>query len=208
MNLKESFRYQRFLDNMLQAAIYSIQNRNRALKTTRTHFRSKANPAAEDITETVESEERFFPNDDVIRFMQHLVDEKDKLSTAISDAKASADFKIDAAVEVNKFNRSMASAMKSMLRLSAYRKTEQGRDYKFDVNGVQSPYFYDIETVAEEAFDRDMAKTIMRNALEDADRISADIDTAMVTIQVEYVPPYNVNDSFDDAMEEFLASAG
>ena len=53
MNLKESFRYQNFLDMMMRAASASIQQRDHCLKVTKTHLRSKANPDASDVTETV-----------------------------------------------------------------------------------------------------------------------------------------------------------
>ena len=42
MNLKESFRYQNFLDMMMRAASASIQQRDHCLKVTKTHLRSKA----------------------------------------------------------------------------------------------------------------------------------------------------------------------
>ena len=82
MNLKESFRYQNFLDMMMRAASASIQQRDHCLKVTKTHLRSKANPDASDVTETVEGEV-FFANDDVVAFMAWLVKEREKLTTAI-----------------------------------------------------------------------------------------------------------------------------
>ena len=69
MNLKESFRYQNFLDGLLEAAINSITTREHCLTTTKNHLRSKANPDAEDTTEIVEVEP-FHGNDDVLRFLQ------------------------------------------------------------------------------------------------------------------------------------------
>lgn len=90
MNLKEAFRYQNFLDKMMSAAEYSICVRDHALVTTKVHNKTKSDPEATDITETVEVEP-FFPNDDVIFFMQWLIIEREKLTKAIVDAKAAAD---------------------------------------------------------------------------------------------------------------------
>lgn len=206
MNLKESFRYQKFLDSLMQNARISVQAREHALKVTRNHLRSKTNPEAADLVEEVEVLEKYFPNDKVIEFMQFLVCEKDKLSGAIGEAKRNAGFDIDAAIEVNKFNRNMAESLKSMLRFTGYKRTEQGRDFKFDINGAQVPYIYDMEVTAEEAFDRENAKKIMRSAIAEADDISARIDAAMINIQVAYEAPFNVNDSFDDVMTEFTGT--
>ena len=204
MNLKESFRYQNFLDGKLNDARYSIADRTHALKVTKVHLKKKANPDAEDITEVVEVEE-FIPNDDVIAFMCWLVAERQKLTEAICTAKASLSFSLDAAIEANKFRQYTASAVKGMLKYTPSKKTEQGRDYKFNVEGNQTPYYYDIETSFEEAFTRDSAKKAVRDMITAADKTSAEIDSAMINTVVDYTPVFDVNDSFEDVMAEFIA---
>lgn len=203
MNLKESFRYQNFLESMMRAAVSSIQNRDHCLKITKTHHRTKANPDGQDLTEIVEVED-FFPNDEVIRFMEWLVKEKDILTRAIGAAKASLDLDIDAAIETNKFRQTANNAIKGMLRCSPYKRTEQGRDYKFNVEGNQTPYIYEIEVVAEDSYNREEARSIMRSMISDADKVSSDIDAAMINTVIDYVAVFDVNDTFDDVLEEFL----
>lgn len=205
MNLKESFRYQKFLENMMRSANISVQSRDHCLKTTKTHLRSKANSDAEDLTEVVECESAFSPNDDVIAFMVWLVGERKKLTTAIGNAKASVGFDIDAAVETNKFRQLLSGSVKGMLRYAPSKKMEQGRDYKFNVEGNQTPYIYDIEVVTEGAYDRTVAKKTMRDMISAADKTSAEIDAAMINTVVDYEPVYDVNESFDDVMAEFIA---
>lgn len=205
MNLKESFRYQKFLENLMHSASMSIQSREHCLKITKTHLRHKANADAEDLTEVVECESVFSPNDDVIAFMVWLVEERNKLTTAIGKAKASVGFDIDAAVETNKFRQLLSGSVKGMLRYTPSKRVEQGRDYKFNVEGNQTPYIYDIEVVTEEAYDRTVAKKTMRDMISAADKTSAEIDAAMINTVVEYEPVYDVNESFDDVMAEFIA---
>lgn len=204
MNLKESFRYQNFLDMMMRAASASIQQRDHCLKVTKTHLRSKANPDASDVTETVEGEV-FFANDDVVAFMAWLVQEREKLTTAIGAAKDSIGFDIDAAIETNKFRQTVNSSIKSMLRYTPTKRVEQGRDYKFNVEGNQTPYIYEIEVVSEEAYDKTGAKTLMREMISKADEVSAAIDAAMINTKVTYEPVFDVNETFDDVMTDFLA---
>lgn len=204
MNLKESFRYQNFLDDKLNEARYSIGDRNHALKVTKLHLKKKANPDAEDITEVVEVED-FIPNDDVVAFMCWLVEERQKLTEAIFKAKASLGFCLDAALETNKFRQHASSAVKGMLRFTPSKKTEQGRDYKFNVEGNQTPYYYEIETSLEENFNRDTAKKVVRDMITKADKTSAEIDSAMINTTVDYEPVFDVNDSFEDVMAEFTA---
>lgn len=204
MNLKESFRYQNFLDMMMRAASASIQQRDHCLKVTKTHLRSKANPDASDVTETVEGEV-FFANDDVVAFMAWLVKEREKLTTAIGAAKASIGFDIDAAIETNKFRQTVNGSIKNMLRYTPTKRVEQGRDYKFNVEGNQTPYIYEIEVVSEEAYDKTGAKTLMREIISNADEVSAAIDAAMINTKVDYEPVFDVNETFDDVMTDFLA---
>ena len=52
MNLKESFRYQNFLENMLAYAGNSLTDREHSLTITKNHLRKKANAEAEDMMET------------------------------------------------------------------------------------------------------------------------------------------------------------
>lgn len=203
MNIKESFRYQNFLENMMAEAGTSLTSREHSLTITKKHFRSKANSEASDIEEAVDVGE-FHKNDDVLSFMLLLVEERQKLTDAIGKAKASVGFDIDAAVETNKFRQTVAARVKSMLRFTPSKRIEEGRDYKFNVEGNQTPYLYEIEVEATEAFDRGRAKSVVREIMLQADKASAEIDSALINTQVVYAPPFNVNDSFDDVMEEFL----
>lgn len=204
MNLKESFRYQNFLENMLAYAGNSLTDREHSLTIIKNHLRKKANAEAEDMMETVDVGE-FFKNDDVLKFMTMLVEERSKLTNAIGKAKASIGFDLDAAIETNKFRQTVANRVKTMLRFTASKRTERGTDYKFNVEGNQTQYYYDIEVKANEAFDRSVAKDTMRKLILEADKVSAEIDSAMINTMVEYDAPFNVNDSFEDVMTDFLS---
>ena len=204
MNLKESFRYQNFVEKMLACAGNSLTEREHRLAITKNHLRKKANAEAEDMMETVDVGE-FFKNDDVLKFMTMLVEERSKLTNAIGKAKASIGFDLDAAIETNKFRQTVANRVKTMLRFTASKRTERGTDYKFNVEGNQTQYYYDIEVKANEAFDRSVAKDTMRKLILEADKVSAEIDSAMINTMVEYDAPFNVNDSFEDVMTDFLS---
>lgn len=204
MNLKESFRYQKFLDTLMRAASISIEQSDHSLKTTKIHNRNRVNPDALDVTEVVEVED-FYPNDQVIKFMLWLIDEKSKLTEAISKAKASIPFDIDAAVESNKLRQHLNSSIKTMIKHVGSKQVLQGRDYKFNVEGNQTPYIYDIDIAREEAYDRNLSKEIMRSVISDADKVSADIDSAMINTVVGYTPVFDVNDNFDDVMADFIS---
>lgn len=204
MNLKESFRYQKFLDNLMRSASASIQTREHCLTVTKKHLRNKANPEVQDLTEVVQCENAFAANDDVITFMIWLVEEREKLTTAIGKAKNSIGFDLDATIETNKFRQCLSGSIKGMLYYTPSKKMESGRDYKFNVEGNQTPYVYEIEVTAKEAYDRIGAKKKMKSMILAADKASAEIDAAMINTIVDYTPVYDVNESFEDIMEQFL----
>lgn len=203
MNLKEAFRYQTFLDSLMHQAIMSVQSREHCLVVTKTHLRSKVNAEAEDFTEQVEVDE-FFKNDDVISFMEFLIGEKAALTIAIDKAKASIEFDIDAATAQNKFRQMMHNSLKYMIGYAPAKKIERGVGYKFNVEGNQTEYRYDVEVSSEEAYDKNRAKSVMRRVISDADEISTKIDAAKINTIVEYEPPFNVNESFNDVMTAFI----
>ncbi len=202
MNLKESFRYQNFLEDQLKEARFSIIASEHCLTTIKTHQMKKANVEAEDIIEQVQVDE-FPANNDVIAYLVWLVDEKAKLTTAISKAKESLDFCLDAAIETNKFRQSISGSIQTMLKFAPTKKIEKGRDYKFNVEGNQTPYYYDVEITTKEAFDRTKSKSIMRELITKADEVSTQIDLAMINTVVDYEPLFDVNETFEDVMSEF-----
>ena len=203
MNLKESFRYQKFLDGLMRCAVDYVQTPVHCLQSTKNHLRHAVNPEAEDMVEVVDHGE-FVPVDVAMAFMVSLIEEREKLSRAINAAKARIDFDMDASVETNKFRQMMSAAIRRMLvNVSSVRKIKES-DYKFDVNGQQVPYRYDVEVVTTELYDRDVAKALVRATISKADDVSAEIDAAMVNTVVEYDPPYDVNEQFTDVLDLYL----
>lgn len=205
MNLKESFRHQSFLDALLTEAKMFIMSKENALQVTKTHHKNKANPDEENVVEDIISKDPF-GNDDVMRFMEYLIDERYKLTLAINKAKMRAEFDIDAAIEVNKFRRVTADAIKIMLSHNPGTHIESGRAYKFNVEGNQMPYTYDIEVCSEDSYNRENAKLLFKKLTEAADKTSSDIDKVFVMTEVDYECKFDVNESFKDIMTEFLKS--
>lgn len=203
MNLKEAFRYQNFLDSTMRTATSKISSTYRALKVTKKHLKSKANPDAEDDVEEIVNEDSY-SNDELIELIKTLVDEKKDVSEAIGKAKAAADIDIDAAIEANKFRQQAASAIRTMLSVKESVTTEQGRDYKFNVEGNQTPYYYEIEVSKSEAFDRVGAKATMRTLIDDSDRVSTSVDSILINTQIDFKPRFDVNDSFEDIVPSLV----
>lgn len=208
MILKDCFRMQKKLDELFSQAQSSLTDRNHALKVTKTHLRKASYSEAEDMVEEVDVGE-FTPNDDVVRFMLFLIDEKDKLSRAIGEMKAKAlcNIDIDAAIETNKLRQRFKDSVNRMVMYTKSKKIERGVSYKFSNEGVQTPFNYDIESNSIEAYDRDVAKSAVKTVITKSDEISREIDKMMVTGKVNYESLFDFNDSFEDCIKTFLFKA-
>ena len=203
MNLKEAFHYQNFLNSLMDVAEMNVAKMGGALRITKKHLRNKANPDAKDTEEVIDPAD-YVPTEAYVKFMQQIIEAKAALTEAISKAKSSLDFDIDAAVEANKLRQSAHRALKRTMNANkSYEKTEHGSDYKFNADGNQVSYFYDVEVSAIEMFDKKWLRDITRGLISEADSVSAKIDMAMVNTIIDYTPVFNVNDSFDDIIAEF-----
>ena len=203
MNLKEAFRYQNKLESLMGEARLSIETQTHCLTTIKRHLKSKANQEAKDDEEIVETDPHFC-NDDVIEFMDWLIGQREHLTMAINAAKSSLDIDLDASIETNKFRQAACSSIRRMLSYSPSKRIERGTDYRFNVEGNQTPYVYDVEVETKDAFDREMAKSIMRDTIKCSDEVSSMIDAAMINTTVDYKQLFDVNDSFEDVMASFI----
>lgn len=203
MNLKEAFRYQNFLDDKMSEAVIKLGNKDNVQRVTKWHLYSVANPDKADRMET--SEQTYPYSADVLfDFMKYIIEEKEKLGTAIGKAKASLHFDMDAAQSTNKFRQTLARAVTSMLSMKPQKRTEQGRDYKFNQEGNQMMYIYDIEVTSEDDFDREYLRLETRRCLEIADEVSNQIDAAKINTQVDYTPKFSVNTNLEEMIEVFI----
>jgi len=210
VNLKDAFRYQNVLERLANGAEAAICLTSNTMKVTKTHLRSKVSSDFKDETELIDEADALDPNL-VIKFMARVIEEREKLTTAIGEAKRNLHGSIgdlDAAVEANKYRQNAAKRIKAMLGVKASKKIERGTGYTFNAEGTQVPYVYDVEVVSEEQFDRAMAKRMVQKLLAKADEVSAAIDDAVINTMVNYKAPWPVNDSFEDILAAFKEEVG
>lgn len=210
MNLKEAFRYQNFLDRLLNQTMATMSIQDNLLEVSKVHRRSKAIASAEDETEVAEVTELVVP-DTAISLALSIVKEKDALTTAIGVAKgnlAGGIGDMDAAIEANKCRQSVAETIRNMLRIKSGKKVERGTGYTFNGEGNQVPYIYDVEVTTTERFDRAKLKATMQDLLSEADKVSAQIDEAVVNTKVDYKAPWDVNASFEDILSALQVKEG
>lgn len=207
MNLKEAFRYQNFLDRLLSQTLTTMSIQDNLMEVSKIHRRSKAISSGEDETEVPEVAELVEPNV-AISLAMSIVKEKETLTQAIDQAKrnlAGGVGDMDAAIEANKCRQSVADRIRAVLRCKNGKRVERGTGYTFNGEGNQVPYIYDVEVTTKERFDRAKLKAIMQELLSEADKVSAQIDEAVVNTTVDYKNPWDVNLSFEDIIAQVQA---
>ena len=201
MNLKESYRYANYLDSLLRRA-YSYLNSNGFVTTTvEEHLRSKSNPDVDDERIEVKSpyDVEFTPND-VINFVVKVLNEKEKLSDAIAKAKSTTEIDIDNAVAMNKKKQQFVGVLNEIADIKPSETKTTGKAYKFDINGEQKPYIYDVNRKTSINFDRNDVRKLVKKYLKETDEISAKLDLIEITTQVDIEPRFDVNDKFEEVV--------
>lgn len=205
MILKEAFRMQNHLDNLLRSANMFLIRKENVMNITEEHLRQKSNPSATNETIVVKRDTDYHAND-VLDFVTDILVEKEKLSKAISVAKAKADFDIDAALFTNKSKQAVIETLKFLSGLKPFERTNVGTGYLINNDGNQSKYSYDVNTVSTIDYDRNKVKGIFKRIQKETDEVSLKIDALNVTLEVSYEPKYEIGDSFEEALDAFISS--
>jgi len=199
MNLKESYRYANYLDNLLATAYTYLRNKGFTTATKENHLRSKAySEAVDEVVDVQKPYDVEFNSNNVINFVVKVLAEKESLVDAIAIAKSNAEINIDNAVAMNKKKQGFVSVLNGIANIKASEVVESGRAYKFDINGEQKPYVYDVIKTTTIDFDRNSVKGLMKKYLKETDDISAKLDSIEINTIIDFTPTWDVNDKFED----------
>ena len=199
MNLKESYRYANYIDGLLSTAYTYLRNKGFVTTTVEEHLRKQSNPDVEN--ETIEVQKPFdveFSPNDVIDFVVKVITEKEKLSDAIAKAKNTTDINIDNAISMNKKKQGFVSVLNGIADIKPSEIKTTSKSYKFDINGEQKPYVYDVNRKTSINFDRNDVRNLIKKYLKETDEISAKLDLIEITTQVDFIPTWDVNEKFEE----------
>ena len=199
MNLKESYRYANYLDSLLRRAYTYLGNTGFVTTTVEEHLRKQSNPDVEN--ETIEVQKPFdveFSPNDVIDFVVKVIEEKEKLSEAIAEAKSTTEINIDNAISMNKKKQGFVSVLNGIADIKPSETKTTSKSYKFDINGEQKPYVYDVNRKTSIYFDRTDVRNLIKKYLKETDEISAKLDLIEITTQVDFTPTWDMNEKFEE----------
>lgn len=199
MNLKESYRYANYLDDLLSTAYTYLRNKGFVTTIVEEHLRKQSNPDVEN--ETIEVQKPFdveFKPNDVIDFVVKVIEEKDKLSESIAEAKSTTEINIDNAIAMNKKKQGFVSVLNGIADIKPSEIKTTSKSYKFDINGEQKPYVYDVNRKTSIDFNRTDVRNLIKKYLKETDEISAKLDLIEITTQVNFIPKWDINEKFEE----------
>lgn len=204
MNLKEAFRYQNKIERLMGEAKDILSRERNVTKVENTSLRHKVNPDATDET-TLELPETEYADQitEIAVFLMFLLDEREKLSRSIREAKKTMDIDFDGEVSLNAKRQTIADVFRRMseIRCSEKLHPNMGVGYKFNAEGNQVSYRCDLKTVTTINFDRNKVRAYAAGLSKKADLISAELDKSMVNTEVDYESPFDVNDTFAEVLQ-------
>lgn len=201
MILKEAFRYQNYLTSLFVQATSYLSREDFITTTTQNHNRSMVNPDAQDEKISVPKvfNVGYKPND-LIDFVVKLIDEKQKLSNAITEAKKSLDMDIDAAMSMNKTKQDFISVLRRMASIKSTESEKEGTSYKFNNDGDQVSYRYPVKEVKTIDYNRNTVKGLISKYKKETDQISTTRDRIDIMTEVNYDPIWEVDTPLEDIL--------
>lgn len=204
MNLKEAFRYQNKIQALMAEAQDILGKEKNITRVEKTTLQSKVVSGAEDIV-VVEIPETEFEEQitDIAVLLMFLLNEKEKLSYAIRDAKKAMSIDFDGEVSLNAKRQEVAGLFRKMneIRSSEVTISGGGTGFKFNADGNQVSFRCDMKRVVSINFDRNKVRSYANGLSKKADEVSADLDKAMVNTEVTYEAPFDVNDTFAEVLQ-------
>ena len=207
MNLKDAFRAQNKLQALMDEAGEILQNQGNTLKVTTTHLRSKVMPEAQDaVTEEAAPSEYAEHINQVAVFLMAMLVEREKLSAAICAAKSKLPLDMDSETGLNRVRQNLADIFRRMavLRNSEVVLSNGGSGYRFNGEGNQVSYRCDAKRVTTINFDRNKIRGMATELGRKADEVSAKLDQCLVNTAVDYTLPFEMNDSFETILSDFI----
>lgn len=207
MNLKEAFQAQNKLGELMRYIILYLSDSDNVMTITEKHLRSKALAGQQD--ESVDASckaEEAFDVGQLLGIWEELMEEKNRLSTAIGKAKADMDFNLDAAVDENKSRRAFLSTLQGLANRKSSHELEKGagRGYVFNNEGNPTSYCYDIDRIMTIDYDRSKVRAMVKEMNRISDEVSIKIDEALLRTHVDYTPRFDLAGENKFILEEMM----
>lgn len=205
ITLKKSFELQNYLRGLLDSALSVLSYNDNITVTKQEHMRKKVLAEADD-EEVVKPKrhEYGFNVNDLVDFACYVQQQMAILTAEINVAKRNSKHDLDGLIAVNNQKRKLLERMVAMSTVKARENTAKGIGVKFNGEGNQTTYSYDIKETTTIDFDRNKVKAIASRLRRELDEDSTTIDKMMLETNVYYSTIFEIGDDLEEAVMKFL----
>lgn len=213
MNLVEACKLAKNIETLKYQIAEIVSSPDYSTKVVERHLKSKVDENLED--ETIEREVTKIydiTTEQAIQLLDILMQKKAQLSSAIEAAKHDIRIDVngmqlayDSAIEYNKSLRDLA-----ILRMSKLNRIKEGivkgtaSAYRFNVEGNQTPYKYNVEVETTLLVDLKDTKKKEKEYRKLADEVSTKLDEAKLNTKIDLELGIEMNDTLEDVIENFI----
>lgn len=200
MNLRESFQYMNFLDEILEQIEWILRDTKNVVTIKETHLKTAVNPVFTDEEKEIKPDLEYTVIE-LIDFMDKVMKEKTELSKAIHEAKNKAEINIDHAISMNKAKQKQAIILKRLIDLKAKEKEKRETAYMINNEGNQVPFYYTVKEVTTINYDRNKIKRIYKAIKKECEEMSTLIDKIQINEEVIFTSKWDISDTLEDMLE-------
>lgn len=205
ITLKKSFELQNYLKTLFDTALMVLSYDDNVTEVKQEHMRKKVLADAEDeVIVKPKSNEYEFDVNTLINFVCYIQGEMASLTTAINYAKQESKADLDGMIATNNQKRKLLRRMVSMASIKAKETMTKGTGVKFNGEGNQTTYSYDIKEITTIDFDRNKVKAIASRLRKELDADSTAIDKMMLDVCVYYDSIFEIGDDLEEAVAKYM----
>lgn len=206
ITLKKSFEVQNYLTQLLSSALGVLAYNDNITTTKQKHLRKKSYSEATDEEIIVKNANELpYSINKLIKFIDVLISEMDKLTVAINDAKHFNGQYFDAMIAMNNKKRNVLRRYEVMAQLKPSESVIKGIAEKFNEAGEQVNYKYDIEQVTTINYDRNEVKRKLSQLRKELESTSDAIDEMQLASMVNYDPIFEIGETLEDVIEDYFS---
>lgn len=205
ITLKKSFELQNYLKSLLDSTLSVLSYNDNITETKQEHMRKKVLSDAEDeVVIKPKRHEYEFDMNTLIDFACYIQEQMATLTTKINVAKSNSGRDLDGMISTNNQKRKLLGRMVAMSVVKARENMAKGIGVKFNGEGNQTTYSYDIKEITTIDFDRNKVKAIASRLRRELDEISTEIDKMMLETSVYYVSIFEIGDDLEEAVTKYI----
>lgn len=201
ITLKKSFELQNYLKSLFDESLSLLGYSDNVTISTQEHMRKKVYSEAEDEIIIKPKHMNYdFSINDLINFVCTVQIEMEKLTVAINRAKHQDKKDFDGMITINNRKRELLHRLLEMANIKSKENIFSGRSVKFNEEGNQVTYCYDIKEVTTIDFDRNKVKSIVGKLRKELDEVSTAIDVMQLETMVDFESKFEIGDNLEDCI--------